>query len=353
MNSHWAPYYVTCQPCTVKYEVVGKLETASRDFALFFEALGVRPGDIPQKNKGSDCGFRKSARDFFKELTFNQTSRLSDDDFAFRAERINKVCRTYQVALADHNRRILKRNISDERPHLCPMRDCPIMIDPAHKVGYCFINKVASTTVKSIFGLLLHISNTGNTVNSLHKAFLEQVLTVSHKTFLQRSSQERYTTAMFVRHPFERLVSAYVDKALCPRAGNVYYYNRYWNDVPNVKATGRNLTFPEFIDYVLNQTVNQMNPHWAPYYVTCQPCTVKYEVVGKLETASRDFALFFRALGARPGDIPQKNKGVDHGFRKSAREFFKELTLHQVMRLYERFFFDFEMFGYDFRDYLH
>ncbi|CAN7952219.1 unnamed protein product [Ixodes pacificus] len=233
------------------------------------------------------------------------------------------------------------------------MRDCPIMIDPAHKVGYCFINKVASTTVKSIFGLLLHISNMGNTVNSIHKAFLEQVLTVSHKTFLQRSGQERYTTAMFVRHPFERLVSAYVDKALCPRAGNVYYYDRYWNDVPGVRATGRNLTFPEFIDYVLNQTVNQMNPHWAPYYVTCQPCTVKYEVVGKLETASRDFKLFLGALGVRPGEIPQKNKGGDHGFRKSAREFFKELTLHQVMRLYERFFFDFEMFGYDFRDYLH
>lgn len=61
----------------------------------------------------------------------------------------------------------------------------------------------------------------------------------------------------------------------------------------------------------------------------------------------------FGTLGVRPGDIPQKNKGGDHGFRQSAREFFKELSLHQVMRLYQRFFFDFEMFGYDFRDYLH
>ncbi|XP_042141981.1 carbohydrate sulfotransferase 13-like [Ixodes scapularis] len=285
--------------------------------------------------------------------TREQTSRLSDEDFAFRAERINKVCRTYQVALADHNRRILKRKFSDERPNFCPMQYCPIMIDPVRKVGYCIISKVASTTVKSIFGLLLHVNNTGNTVNSLHDAFDAQVLGVSPMTFLQGSSQESYRTAMFVRHPFERLVSAYVDKALRPRAGNVYYYDRYWHDVPGVKATGRNLTFPEFIDNLLNQTVNQMNPHWAPYYVTCQPCTVKYEVVGKLETASRDFALFLEALGARPGDIPQKNKGSDYGFRKSAREFFKELTLHQVMRLYERFFFDFEMFGYDFRDYLH
>ncbi|XP_040072774.3 carbohydrate sulfotransferase 11-like [Ixodes scapularis] len=281
-----------------------------------------------------------------------QTSRRSDDDFEFRARRISKVCRTYQMALADNNRTIQKRNFGDERSTFCNIRECPIMMDPVRKVGYCFISKVASTTVKTIFGLLLNISNTGNTVNSFHKAFHEQVFTVSPMTFLQRSSQARYTRAMFVRHPFERLVSAYVDKALGPRAGNVYFYEKYWNDVPGVRETGRNLTFPEFIDYVLNQTVNQMNSHWAPYYVMCQPCTVKYEVVGKLETASRDFALFLEALDVRPEDIPQENKSGDNVLRKSAREFFKELTFHQVMRLYERFFFDFEMFGYDFKDYL-
>ncbi|KAG0433543.1 hypothetical protein HPB47_019848 [Ixodes persulcatus] len=280
-------------------------------------------------------------------------SRRSDDDFAFRARRINKVCRKYQVTLADHNRRALKRIFGHEQPISCHIQRCPIIIDPAGKVGYCFINKVASTTVKTIFGLLLNIRNTGNTVDTLHRAFHEQVLTISPMTFLQRTSQERYTTAMFVRHPFERLVSAYVDKALGPRAVNVYFYDQYWNDVPGIRTTGRNLTFPEFIEYILNQTVNEMDPHWAPYYVTCQPYMVKYEVAGKLETASRDLAVFFEALGVRPKDIPHKNKNGDHAFRKSAREFFKELTFDQMMRLYERFFFDFEMFGYDFWNNLH
>ncbi|CAN7950918.1 unnamed protein product, partial [Ixodes pacificus] len=251
--------------------------------------------------------------------TREQTSRRSDDDFAFRARRINEVCRKYQVTLAD-------RNFGYKRSNLCHIRRCPIIIDPARKVGYCFINKVASTTVKTIFGLLLNISNTENTVDSFHRAFHQRVFTVSPKAFLQRSNEERYTTAMFVRHPFERLVSAYVDKALGPRAVIVYFYERYWNDVPGVRVTGRNLTFPEFIDYILNQTVNEMDPHWAPYFVTCQPCIVKYGVVGKLETASRDLALFFEALGVRPEDIPQENKTGDHGFRKSAREFFKELA---------------------------
>ncbi|XP_042142076.1 carbohydrate sulfotransferase 14-like [Ixodes scapularis] len=225
-------------------------------------------------------------------------------------------------------------------------------MEPARKVGYCFISKVASSTIKTVFGLLLNINNTEKTVNSFHRVFHEQVRTLSPVTFLQRSRQERYSTAMFVRHPFERLVSAYVDKVLGPRATNAYFYDRYWNDVPGVRATGRNLTFPEFIDYILNQTVNQMDSHWTPYYVTCQPCTVKYKVIGKLETASRDFALFLRELGARQEDIPHENESGGHGLRKSAREFFKELIFDQVMRLYERFFFDFEMFGYELRDYL-
>ncbi|EEC00244.1 hypothetical protein IscW_ISCW001206 [Ixodes scapularis] len=82
-----------------------------------------------------------------------ETSRRSDDDFGSRAKRINEVCRKYQVTLVD-------RNFSYERPDLCHVTRCPIIIDPARKVGYCFINKVASTTVKTIFGLLLNLSNT-------------------------------------------------------------------------------------------------------------------------------------------------------------------------------------------------
>ncbi|EEC11443.1 hypothetical protein IscW_ISCW009829 [Ixodes scapularis] len=126
------------------------------------------------------------------------TSRRSDDDFAFRARRINEVCRKYQVTLVD-------RIFGYERPDLCHITRCPIIIDPARKVGYCFISKVASTTVKTIFGLLLNISNTQNTVDSFHRAFHEQVRTVSPRTFLQRSNKEHYTTAMSVRHPFESL----------------------------------------------------------------------------------------------------------------------------------------------------
>ncbi|XP_040072783.1 carbohydrate sulfotransferase 13-like [Ixodes scapularis] len=317
--------------CTVRKIALVVLCAAVVASLVYFDWIG-RPPSCPVPASGG--------------TTREQTSRRSDDDFASRAKRINEVCRKYQVTL-------VVPNFGYERPDLCHITRCPIIIDPARKVGYCFINKVASTTVKTIFGLLLNISNTQNTVDSFHRAFHEQVRTVSPMTFLQRSNEEHYTTAMFVRHPFERLVSAYVDKALAPRAVNDYFYERYWNDVPGVKATGRNLTFPEFIDYILYQRKNEMDPHWAPYYMTCQPCTVKYEVVGKLETASRDFALFFEALGVRSKDIPHENKSGDHAYRKSARKFFKELTSDQVMRLYERFFFDFEMFGYDFRDYLH
>ncbi|KAM7297966.1 carbohydrate sulfotransferase 11-like [Ixodes scapularis] len=255
-----------------------------------------------------------------------QTFRRSDDDLAFRARRIRKACRTYQATLADHNRRFLNRNFSCEQPVFSNNRECSFIIDPTRKVGYCFIRKVASTTIKTIFGHLLNISHIGNTLETTYGALHEKVHTVSPMTFLQRSSQESYTTAMFVRHPFERLVSAYVDKVIRPRGGRVYFYGRYFNDVPGFKETGRNLTFPEFIDYILNQSVNEMNSHWTSYYVTCQPCAVKYEVVGKLEAASRDLALFFEALGVRPEDIPQENKGGDHGFRKAARDLFNELT---------------------------
>lgn len=39
-------------------------------------------------------------------------------------------------------------------------------------------------------------------------------------------------------------------------------------------------------------------------------------------------------------------------FVTDSKQYFAQLSFHQVMRLYGRYFYDFELFDYDFRDYL-
>ena len=40
-------------------------------------------------------------------------------------------------------------------------------------------------------------------------------------------------------------------------------------------------TFREFIEFILDQPINNLDPHWFPFYLQCMPCHIKYSVVGK------------------------------------------------------------------------
>ncbi len=54
-------------------------------------------------------------------------------------------------------------------------------------------------------------------------------------------------------------------------------------------------SFPEFIDYVLEETNGKVGPKdwkgimtWKSYTAKCLPCDVKYDVIMKLETHKED-----------------------------------------------------------------
>lgn len=288
------------------------------------------------------------------------------DDFTARAKRIEEVCLKHRRALYGAHYMGTRSNKRLGRPAHCPARQCPIFVDHSHRVAFCFIPKVASTSVKTFFADLLNVSNPSIGPYSVHSVFNEKVLRVGPSHF-PRSKLKKYARVIFVRHPFERLVSAFADKAGKPRSQERFFYEVYWDKA----IPGRNgsqhpgsekaLTFSVFVDYILSKPDHQWDDHWAPYYSRCEPCIFKYDVVGKLETGDRDFALLFARLGLRNGSVrvpPRKNSskgrgvGRDGASRKSARDYFAELSSSQVKRLYERYYYDFELFGYDARGYL-
>ncbi|KAH7967501.1 hypothetical protein HPB49_025256 [Dermacentor silvarum] len=162
--------------------------------------------------------------------------------------------------------------------------------------------------------------------------------------------------ALFVRHPFERLVSTYIDKALRSREEIAWAYSSYWDKIPGVKAENRSPTFAEFVDLVLAMPVENSDTHWSPYYHRCQPCLVDYDFIGKLETANRDFPLFFSLVGiedqAASLHHDNRRESVSGAHRIDSKYYFAQLSFEQVMRLYARYFYDFALFGYEFTDYL-
>lgn len=158
----------------------------------------------------------------------------------------------------------------------------------------------------------------------------------------------------FVRHPFERLVSAFVDKG-----------NRI------VHRTGNKFT--DFVDGLLQMAKDKgcfetpykcrINLHLKPQMARCYYCSIKYHVIGKQETFSDDAAyiIFKRNLESQLSPDLQlyafTNDTTSKGLKKPAAKiefpteraasYFKQLSQEQIRFLEELYKWDFKVFGYD------
>lgn len=123
-----------------------------------------------------------------------------------------------------------------------------------------------------------------------------------------------YVRFLVVRHPFERLLSAYRNKFEGDLPSARYFQERIGKQIirsfrPNAATDslqrGHDVTFREFVQYLLtpelsmqqqqqqlNQTAStpaststrtMYNEHWEPISKLCHPCAMKYNVIGRLQ----------------------------------------------------------------------
>uniref|UniRef100_A0A8C5KDE2 Carbohydrate sulfotransferase n=1 Tax=Jaculus jaculus TaxID=51337 RepID=A0A8C5KDE2_JACJA len=102
---------------------------------------------------------------------------------------------------------------------------------------------------------------------------------------------QHYFKFLFVRDPLERLLSAYRNKF-----GEIReYQQRYGAEIvrryragAGPSPAGDDVTFPEFLRYLVDEDPEHMNEHWMPVYHLCQPCAVHYDFVGSYERLEAD-----------------------------------------------------------------
>ena len=92
---------------------------------------------------------------------------------------------------------------------------------------------------------------------------------------------------MVVRHPFERILSAYRDKlediSRDLEARDGHYYTMYGKHIVAEyrDKKDRNLTnvleptWREFITYILNTPATKYDEHWMPIWMLCSPCIIR------------------------------------------------------------------------------
>ena len=240
-----------------------------------------------------------------------------------------------------------------------------VYFDHNSRVMLCEIPKVASSTWLAVmfnntewgksFGIE-KLQSHGFVHNPKFKKFLNS------EGKYDPVKHANYTKFMIVRHPFDRVISAYKNKAHRTR-----FWNGKMNDLyedirnytvttfkhPNLTAQQRGEyvpTFPEFVDFSLYRD----DKHWRSYQHFCDPCQVQYDYILRLETMQRDSEVFMSEVYPAAGPIPvsnpsqtKDNSSTDWVSPKTL-EMFSQLSEETLKKLYNKYAFDLEFYGYSF-----
>ena len=172
---------------------------------------------------------------------------------------------------------------------------CRMVVDHKRRVAYCYVPKNSCTTWKAIMANNTGVRSDVPFETLTEKGFIHRMLGefgLSKETYTDKL--QTYTKFIVVRHPFDRLLSAYRDKAF-PNLLNGKIHGYYYKIKKSVLRRSRHIltaqerqsyvpTFEEFAQHVLLTS----NIHWNSYAFRCDPCHINYDYIIRLETLSTD-----------------------------------------------------------------
>ncbi|GCB85637.1 hypothetical protein scyTo_0026363 [Scyliorhinus torazame] len=241
---------------------------------------------------------------------------------------------------------------------LAPRHVSRVYVEDRHRLLYCEVPKAGCSNWKRV--LMVLAGRAAATAQIQHAA-------AHHGNALRRlDSFDRdgmwlrlrtYTKLLFVRDPLDRLVSAFRDKFEQP---NAYYHPvfgtaiiaRYrHNATPEALRTGAGVTFPEFVQYLLDsRRPVGMDIHWEPVSRLCSPCLLHYDFIGHFESLETEADAVLHLIGApRNLTYPRfkdRHAQEERTSPRVSRRYLAQLPpadRHRVFHFYQT---DYTMFNY-------
>lgn len=193
---------------------------------------------------------------------------------------------------------------------------CPILIQKK-RIIYFPIDKAANTSLRQYF----------REIDGKSK-------------HLSRGRVKKYKNhfkVAFVRNPYDRLVSCYINKVLFP-----YRETRFIRDIPGMK---KEMSFKEFVKIICSLPDSKADRHVKSQYcfLTDKQGKLLPDFIGKFEDLKEDFEKACKKAGIKnPPKLPHKNPSKRKG---NYKDYYDKETRRLVQKRYKK---DFELFDYGF-----
>ena len=235
-----------------------------------------------------------------------------------------------------------------------------IFVFPKYKLLYCAIPKVGCASWKLLFLYLHgHIKSQHGTSDPHAMADRSfQKLSQMQPEAASKALKE-YTSFVFVRNPYTKILSAYNDKFVRhPVLGKWRQMVRGWSlkNRPGFKPPpggAWNVSFDEFVRHYNGAKYKEV--HWEDMHKLCHPCHVHYNFIGFYETLEADSDYILDHVGVPPdirlvSDLTKKpthsssDKSLTASYSHLSDKLFTELSKSPGLRR------DCELFDYKMPD---
>ncbi|XP_077420202.1 carbohydrate sulfotransferase 8 isoform X2 [Vanacampus margaritifer] len=233
-----------------------------------------------------------------------------------------------------------------------------IFVEDKHKLLYCQVPKTGCSNWKRTLMVLAGVASDPQNIshNTAHiGSTLKTLNSFDRQGIIRRLGS--YTKVIFMREPFERLVSAYRDKFENP---NDYYHMTFGKPIiskyrPNASRSalesGSGVTFQEFVQYFIDvHRPIGIDIHWEAANQVCNPCLIDYDFIGKFENMAEESDLLLRLSGApRNLTLPtfkDRNVADERTSLKITQKYFAQLDVLERQRVYDYYYLDYLMFNY-------
>jgi len=234
---------------------------------------------------------------------------------------------------------------------------------------WCRVPKASSSSWVKLFAIekgILEKSKRGNGCE--RAAYTRKVLSNRLKNLKTRKAKKLFSF-MIMRHPFNRVLSAYRDRFFVNTDSSpeclpyehskvAKFRRKYGNNIlknyrvlqPNDSKYEETPTFEEFVHYLVNTPPHLFDRHWEPIVYKCHICLFEYDLIAKVETIDDDSNNILKRLGFQTNltKFHVTNGGTD----KKTQEYFSKLDNDLLKKLHKVYELDFKFFGYSIDEYL-